>query len=303
MKVLCCGDFHIRASAPRYRIDDYYAVQKEKIMWIMDLAYHEDCSLILQPGDFFDSHTVPNRVVADYVGLSILNRYNMVIHTIFGQHDLRYRSKSNTALGILTACEAVTVENSLYSGVTVWHSGWEEEIPKPSEKDNVNILLIHKMVTKGGPLWPGQTDYSTAKDFLVKHPEFSLIISGDNHQQFAECYRGRWLINAGSLMRATISQTDHRPSVSIYDTETKKMEQHFIPIRPAEEVFDLSLVQETKERNLKLEAFMERLDQNYDTVLNFEENVIDLLKRSGIVIAGVHDMVKEILGRYHEVNK
>jgi len=303
MKILCTGDWHIRASAPQYRTDDYYNVQKEKILWLLDLAYRENCSLILQPGDFFDSHTVPNHVVADYIGLTTLNKYNIIIHTIFGQHDMRYRRKENTALGILIACKAVTVENTLYPGVIIYHCGWEEEIPKPSgHGKNINILLIHKMIVQDSPLWHGQEGYITADNFLRNHPEYDLVVSGDNHSSFLVNTNGQTLINCGSLMRSTISQVEHRPVVYIYDTKSMKITKHFIPIKPINSVMNLDLVEETKERNLKLEAFMERLDRNNNTVLDFEENTLQLLKNKEIK-SEVEGLVKEILGRYHEVNQ
>ncbi len=56
MKFLITGDWHIRNTSPKRRLDDYWVTVRKKIDFIYSLASEEKCDFILQPGDFFDSH-------------------------------------------------------------------------------------------------------------------------------------------------------------------------------------------------------------------------------------------------------
>ena len=290
MKLLCCGDLHLRATAPRYRIDNYYETQMGKLKWIFELAREESCEAILQPGDFFDSPNIPNHVLSDV--LELLYKYDHnTVYTVFGQHDLRYRNMENSALSVVEIAGGVVTENTILVGgrIAIYGSSWEQPIPEVLNKDAVNILLMHRMVVHEKPLWPGQTDYTKAGSFMKKYSDFDLVVSGDNHQSFiwAEYDKetdewGRWLINCGSMMRMTTAQQEHKPCVWVYDTETKEAIRHFIPIE--KDVFSPEAV-EIKERNKELEAFITTLKQDRSTMLSFDDNVAELVKAEQFSIA------------------
>jgi len=67
-------------------------------------------------------------------------------------------------------------------------------------------------------LWPGQskeTGVNTAEGLLRKYPNYKLIVSGDNHQPFAYHFRGRWLVNPGSMTRQKIGD-NYAPGFFVY---------------------------------------------------------------------------------------
>ena len=284
MKFLIIGDLHIRATNPRYRIDDYYSTLMRKLKWIFDLAKKENCGAILQPGDFFDSPDQSNKVEIDLINL--LKEKDIPIYTVLGQHDLRFRQPTNVALTKFDVLNKVCIVNKngidLGNNVHIYGASWEEEIPKIKDTKVISILVMHRMVIKDKSLWPGQTDYTTAKSILLRYVDYYLIVSGDNHNSFmatttTEKKQGSVLLNCGSLMRTTVAQREHRPCIWIYDVDLHSFKQHFIPIAPIEDVMDLETADEIKEKNEALEAFMEGLSSDYSIELNFEENLKNLM--------------------------
>ena len=305
MKFLIIGDLHIRATNPRYRIDNYYETMLGKLNFIFSLAEKENCEAILQPGDFFDSPDQSNKV--EIALINLLNKYSIPVYTVFGQHDTKFRQLFNTTLSVLEAAGVVTILNSdpirYDSNINIYGASWGEEIPGVIDKNAINILLIHKMIVKDTPLWPGQMDYITAKSALLKYDDYDLIVSGDNHQHFTYGKKfGSLLINCGSLMRTTIAQRDHFPTVYIVGTDTGEAVQHLIPIKPIEEVMNLELADEAKERNEALEVFMKGLTSDYGIELNFEENLKNLMIENETP-SHIKKLANNILEKYYEGGK
>ena len=241
MYAILTGDWHIRPTAPKWRTSDYYKLLLGKLQWIVDFAIENGIKIIIPPGDVFDSPDVPNRVKVDIIKL--LRPIDVL--TIFGQHDLKYRQREDTALQVFIEDGTVKILNDvpIYYGfgeqqVDIYGASWEEEIPKVENRDNFNILAIHKMIVKKDPLFPDQTDFIAAKDFSKQYKDFDVVISGDNHNSFSYLPKKETkIINCGSLMRSTTAQYDHKPCIWIIDTETGEAGQHFIPIKPVTEVF------------------------------------------------------------------
>jgi DNA repair exonuclease SbcCD nuclease subunit len=296
MKLLCCGDLHIRATAPRYRTDNYLETQMRKLQWIFATAEDEGCEIILQPGDFFDSPTIPNHLMVQILNL-LYDFDHRSVHTVFGQHDLRYRNVENSALSVIeTAGGVATAREYLIGGeIAIYPASWEKPIPEVTDTNAFNILLIHRMIVKDKTLWPGQKDYTKAAGFMRKHKDFDLVVSGDNHQSFDFKDRNRWLINCGSMMRMTTDQQDHKPCIWIFDTETKGVMRHLIPIEEGVFSPEAAIM---KERNKELEAFIATLKQDKTTLLSFNDNVQELLKEKGISTA-IKELVEEFMEGYY----
>ncbi len=243
MKFLLAADIHIRDTTPRARKDDYWLSQWESWSEILDIFTQRECDFILVAGDLGDkaewSDWLINtflRVTEDKIG----KKRDIIV--VPGQHDLLHHQRSEfhkTGLGLLKQLKMISVLdeqnkfNAQYrsSKESVYiHGYWYgDKLPKrefKTRKDDANrkitrILLLHKMIIKE-PLWPGQIATKHI-DFFEKHPEFDLIVSGDNHQSI-KLIDGRMkghyraLYNSGSMMRMRADQVDHKPQVGIYDT-------------------------------------------------------------------------------------
>jgi len=282
MRLLCLGDLHLRIRGPRIRIDSYFDTQFKKLNFIFDTFYKKKCDYILQPGDFFDSpdasYYLTNSLLELILKFNILGR----ILCILGQHDMHYRALKvdNTPLGIFQTLGLIRVLDKdpliLPKKISFYGCSFSQEVPNIVTRNRFNVLLIHKMVVIK-KLWPTQTDFIYAKDFLKKY-DFDLVVSGDNHNFFIEEYNGKFLINCGSLMRMSIDQTSFEPSIVIFDTDTKEYEVIKIPIESSEKVMDIARFTKERENKLELEKFVESLKRRKIEGFSFLDALDKVLK-------------------------
>jgi len=282
------GDTHYTNRGPSRRKDNFFRTQIAKTCEAIDIFQNRGCECIFQSGDFFDSHTVADRVKSEIIQLlycfGIVEQNKMFC--VAGQHDISGHSLNtlpNSPLSVLGSSRVVKVLNSkpTYVGPenhtnALYGASFGEAIPEPSE-DIYNILVVHAMIGNR-LLYPGQK-LTSPRRFLKQHPKFSLVICGDYHYPFEDSYQGRVIINAGCLVRKTISTFDleHKPSVVVFDTETNKVE--FIPlkVKPVEEVFDLS--KRSIQNNFDVEKFVQALKDS-----NVPEKVVQWRRMLGRVI-------------------
>ena len=297
MKILITGDWHLTDKKPKNRKDDYFQTLVGKLDWICNLYHKEDCKLLLQPGDFFDSYKANDFLKQFFI--DFFWQRSIDIYGVYGQHDLRFHSsdKSNTPLKVLESAGTVSVlkqESTLYDGVYFYGASWGEEIPE-IKKPGITILVTHRMVIGKDKVWEGQEEYERASHILREH-KFDLIVTGDNHQSFTQEHTGRYLINAGSLMRSTVDQLDHKPTVFIYNAENKRISERLIPVQPIEMVFDLERVEYEKERNEELDLFINNLNENFLGMENmdFKKNLFQYLEENQIE-EGINQFIREVI--------
>lgn len=304
MKILCTGDWHLRFQKPQSRTDaNYFETQYGKVKNLLEFAEENKVSVILQPGDFFDSSEVAYVVINYYIKL--FKWFDIPIFCVAGQHDKRFHTKSlnNTPLGVLEASKVVKILNpvkpEIIGGVAFYGLSWGEEKSIQFSKHDISILILHKMVVTE-KLWFGQEDYVHAHSLFAQFPEVDLFVCGDNHKSFTvqgDARRGRvgrYVVNCGSLMRSGIDQVEHRPVAYVYDTDTRALRPHFLDVAPAAEVLDVERAREADARDAELRAFVDGLGAERDLGLGFLENL-----RAAVtgVDEGVRGVVEEALGR------
>ena len=292
MILILLGDPHIRSSNPENRIDDYKKSLFNKLEFIFKDAYTIEHNVtVLIPGDIFDNPVQSNATLSEVV--SLLKFYRFDYHVIWGQHDLKFRNKGNTALDVLIAGKIV--QNSklteLSKSVFLYSCSYDEEIPEITT-EGFNILLIHKMIVEE-KLWEGQVEYTWANTIL-RQTKYGLIVAGDNHNSFIVEHKNRLLVNCGSLMRVRKDQINHKPMFVLYDTDTRKYQKVYIPIKPAEEVFDMKALEREKEKDEKLSAYVEGLKEGCEIGLDFKANLFAAIKVNK-VDKSVETIIKEAM--------
>lgn len=281
MNILITGDLHLTEKPFENRKDDFLKTSLRKLKFIFETAKENDC-LCIQPGDFFDTPTPSYKFFRKVVAL--IKKYDDIcIFTCAGQHDMRYRTKNNTALKALSvACSNVFLEyNNTYDNTKIFisSSSYNEEIPEPKE-GKYNILLVHKMIVDS-KLWKGQEDFSYANNFLRRN-KFNLIVSGDNHAQFEISINNRFLFNCGTLIRDGVNYIDYKPYVVLFNTKTYKWNKIFVPIEPSEVVFDLNKIESEKNRDTDIEKFVSGIKNYRNMGLDFKKNIDDYISTKDI---------------------
>jgi predicted phosphodiesterase len=152
-------------------------------------------------------------------------------------------------------------------------------------------FVWHQMVYQGKLPWPGCTDPMAAK-LLRKYPQYDLIVTGDNHKPFVEEYEGRILVNVGSMMRTTADQIDYKPAVWLWYAETNTVEKVYLPIE--ENVISREHLEIKEQRDNRMNAFIEKMDDSWDAGLSFEQN-LEAYKKTNKVKKSVMSIIYQSL--------
>lgn len=267
------GDVHLREDQPICRTDDVWAAQWRKIDFISDLQKKHGCP-VLCSGDLFD-YWKPSPNLLTWASEHLPDQF----YSIYGQHDLPqhnmelahksglYNLWKNRKLFILPECHFGQTPTS------------EPPYPYCFPEFEKRILVWHQMVYQGKLPWPGCTDPMAAK-LLRKYPQYSLICTGDNHKPFVEEHQGRILVNVGSMMRTTADQIDYRPAVWLWYAETNTVEKVYLPIE--DNVISREHLEIKEQRDNRMNAFIEKMDDSWEAGLSFEQNLEEFKKTNKV---------------------
>lgn len=285
------GDLHFNDKRPERRLDDWWTTMCSKFCEGLEIFHLEKCDLIVAPGDLVEHPGVSNLVIAEII--KMLKSYDMVLHMVFGQHDISGHSEATLPTSPLSVLKAAGVINmfteyNLAKGIMMYSAGFGQQIPKLINDDYIhdkyNILVIHAMISDIA-LYPGH-EFTQAQSFLRQHPEFQLVICGDVHRRFICTYEGRTIINAGPLMRDTIDKhiLEHEPAVVIFDTDTGKYKVIKLKVEPIEKVIDLTPAK--KRNNDLLNKFIERVKAGGKVKSGWKNTLITVIKEKNTSVGG-----------------
>lgn len=255
------GDWHLREDIPVCRTDAFQTTQWNKVRVISELQQKYKCPVI-HSGDLFH-HWKPS----PWLLSKTIEYIPYDFYTIYGNHDLpQHNIELQDKCGIYNLW--VSGKIHMLSGT---HWG---EIPvketHPILIQGKKILVYHVMTYQGKKPWPGCTD-SMGAALLRKYPEYDLILTGHNHTPFVETHQDRLLVNPGSIMRQFADQIDHRPRVYLYNASENTATPYYLPIE--EGVVTREHLQTEEERNNRMEAFITRLNSDWETSLSYEANL------------------------------
>lgn len=275
--MILMADPHLREDQPICRTDDFCKEQWKKMSFIAFLQQKYDC-YVVNAGDLFH-HWKPSPYLLSKTIQCLPNKF----YTCYGQHDLPQHSlELADKCGVNTLVQAGRIE------LIKTHFGQEPIaatfiVPGNERK----VLVWHKFTWTGKQPWPGCTD-PTAEELMDKYPEYDLIVTGDNHKPFVVKKDGRLLVNPGSMMRQTADQADHRPCVYLWYARENRVEPIYLPIE--EGVVSREHIDKVTERDERISAFVKRLSDEWDSDVNFEQNLQRFFKENRI-----RDSVKQII--------
>jgi len=264
--LILCSDFHLREDTPICYTGDYQQEQWNSVDFVSDLQNQYDCP-VFHAGDLFDKWKPSPWLLRETI-LHLPNQF----FTIYGQHDLPQHSLDQVdkcGINVLEAAGKLKVLPGYHWGQGIYTGA--NRIPR-FEK----VLVWHHLTYMRRP-FPGAF-LGMAQALLNQYRQFNLIVTGDNHQSFATNFEGRLLVNPGSLMRMDADQIDFKPSVYLWYADTNTVQRVFIPIEEGVISRDHIVVKE--ERNARIDAFVNRLDDNWEASMSYEDNIVNFLKKN-----------------------
>lgn len=264
------ADIHLRDNVPVSRTDDYWTAQWEKIAFIRRLQEEHDCP-VLDGGDLLDVWKS-----SPYLLNHAITRLPAKFYTVPGNHEMPGRNLSLMEKSGLAVLEAARVIHVLREGEAVLMKDFHLfGFPYGSELKRVkrpevsrSVAIIHDMVYQdNNAINPHVPGFSAEGSTLP----FDLVISGHNHKSFVVRNGEQLWINPGSMMRMSADQVNFRPRVFLWWAEENECEEVFLPIQ--EDVIDLSHLETQKQKDARLEAFIRRVNDDYDVSLSFEKNL------------------------------
>lgn len=271
--LIITGDWGLRDDTPVCRTDNYWEAQWSKVDQITQLQKKYNCRVI-NSGDIFDKWKTSPELLNECI-----IRFPLQMETIIGNHDmpshqinLMYKS------GLQTLTETGIVNQIPLQGD--W--GYDEDelgIYRFENRKSRKLMILHVMVYKGKEPYPGCPDLK-CHQLMKKFPNIDLIITGHNHQTFTFRKGNQLLVNPGSLTREDADQIDHKPCVFLYDAEQHKVKPHYLKIK--KNVISREHIEVKKSKEKRINAFIEKLKQNWDITVSFDENLDRAFKKNKI---------------------
>lgn len=261
VNAILTGDWHLRDSLPPCRTDDFEAEMWRKVDYIDTLREKYNVP-IFHSGDLFH-----NWKPSPYLLAKAIQHLPRSFYTIYGNHDLPQHNlelADKCGINVLVAADAVGV-------IEGRHWGQEYHHTQCIRIGNRSIHLAHIMTYQGKTPYPGCTD-TPAAGLLRKYKEYDLILTGHNHQQFVETHDGRLLVNPGCITRQESDEADFRPAVWLWYAESNTVEKHYLPIKKGV-VQKPENVERVEERNARIDAFISKLNSDWDESIDFEQNL------------------------------
>lgn len=295
------ADIEIRSFQPVCRTDNHWKAQERKIKWLCDLQKENDNCPIFDAGDLLDKKykTNPSHELLNWA----IHNLPYDIYTVPGNHDLPGKSiknYKNSAMAVLEGAGVLTAVGTTFLddfaiigfpwGVPIKLSNRQSQYINKKKKPI--IALIHEMIYENEPPFPGCEGFS-AEQVIDMLPGVDLIVTGHHHQTFTLKKGKQILVNPGSLMRNDADQVDFKPSVFLWYAENNSIKRVFVPIE--EGVISREHIEVVKQREERLDAFIEKLGDQTVTGVNFHEN----LERA-VSSKEVAQPVKDKVWQYYE---
>ena len=288
IKLLYTGDWHLRGTNPRNRLDDYKEAVKAKLRDVFDLARKWEVKAILAPGDIWDRPEVSIGVLLEYV--EVLKESPVEIITTIGNHDIygynveTYYRSSLKLLEMLVPQFTVIADplqrrqfvddlgNSVILSATPYSAkmdingfGYDpgghtehrpEYGPRKAQDGAYRIHIAHGMLLDHRPPFDRYTliqdAYTTA----------DLVLTGHDHLGYGMYKRqdGVVFCNPGALTRlaASISEMERTVQVALISVDGREATINLVPLKtakPGAEILDRSKIEAEKERAYAMDQF------------------------------------------------
>lgn len=283
IRLLFTGDWHIRGTNPRNRIDNYKEALKAKLREVFALAKKHEVKAIIAPGDIFDRPEVSIAVLLEFV--EVLNESPVMIYTTPGNHDVygynleTFERSSLKLLELLVPKLMVFVDLNIHrvtdpmytangrevllsftpysANVDVNGYGYSPEYgPELTTDHTYKIQVTHGMLLDHDPPFDRYTHIEKVETTA------DMVLTGHCHIGYGVYKRKDGVIfcNPGALMRMAASTTEiERPvQVAIITVDKGEGDIQLLKLasaKPGDEVLDRSKIEAEKQRQYSMEQF------------------------------------------------
>lgn len=276
------SDWHLVKKVPPARIEteeEWYHKQQACIDQVVDKMLETGLP-IYHCGDIYDK-SQPYYGIVSLLQKSFSGIDPELFQRIAGNHDLPYNSFVNvTNSGWY---------NSFGVSMTTEQRGACHFGTSPRSK-KAKIIFTHQLSFKDEKSKPPFVEAKTAAELLEEFPNAQWIFVGDNHQRWHYESKGRHVLSPGTFLRHSANEENY--DVGFYEVHTHRNEVIFHPIED-NAVMDTTYLKVGKERDERIDAFLEVIESKSKVSLSFIENLNKKLMNKKIS-KPVKDMVQEI---------
>jgi DNA repair exonuclease SbcCD nuclease subunit len=243
---------------------------------------------ILVIGDIFHS---TNETTNEVIGLVqelalLLNKIDRRLYILAGNHDLPQHNLDNihrSAFQIL-----LNSKNIFHLDQLKLNDG-KHSVKVSAANFGADDVLDAEIVFKHILCFP-ENEKIPPSDKIVKPSELftqfnnaKYIFTGDYHRNFVYTKgKTKKLLNPGCLLKQAADMIDYEPSVFLIDFENGELTYKTCPIPDNEKLVTDEYLETEKERNSRIEAFIERIRENGQVTFDFIENIHNLMKNNEI---------------------
>lgn len=274
--LILCSDMHLREDKPVCRTDNFIDEQTLDLGFLCGLQSKYKCPVV-HAGDLFDFWK-PSPWLLSYA----IDYLPQQFYTIYGQHDLPQHNwdlREKSGIYTLEKAGKLHVLNYGHYGSENLMDGTQDGYAIFSQEGWRRLAYVWHHMTYITPPFPGATG-GQATGILKKYSAYDLIVTGDNHQAFTETYEGRLLVNPGSFTRQSADQIDFKPRVYLWYAETNKIIPMYLPIK--EDAISRNHIERVEERDARIDAFISKLNGEWDVSLSFEQNLEEFRQKNNI---------------------
>jgi len=268
----------LREDTPTAFTGNFQLEQWGVVTFIANLQQQYNC-IVYHAGDLFN-----NWKPSPWLITMAMRHLPDNFYTIYGNHDLPQHNlelADKCGINVLQEAGKLTVLNGIHWGQT------------PPENSSAKMMMWHVMTYQGKKPWPGCTD-PMAASLLRKYPQHDLILTGHNHKTFVEEHEGRVLVNPGGITRQASDQIDFKPCVFLWYADTNRVEPVYLPY--TEGAISREHIDVIEERDARIDAFISKLNSDWDVSLSFEDNIESFCQANNI-----REPIKEIIYKALEV--
>jgi DNA repair exonuclease SbcCD nuclease subunit len=281
-KAIVTADWHLRKAIPPARPEeteeDWMNFQFKCVEQVFKTAKTLGIP-VFHIGDLFDTsqpyYGVVNRLIRMIEEFGPENFYKLA-----GNHDLPYNTMDNE----LNSGWAAVRGNDLTEFLDgAFHFGERQR--------EGHVVATHQLVYPNEKARPPTDKGKTAAELVEEFSaQVEWILLGDYHKAYHviedECH----VVNPGCLNRQKVSEKDYTSGFFIVDFVSEEVE--FVEIDDKDELVEIHL-QNKEEREERLSAFIELVQEKGKVTFSFSENLEKKLKNKKIP-AGVIDIIREI---------